>query len=443
MLEVDFKNTTAALRPPPAGLFAWPMALLSHPTAQKGALAIADQLVLGATNFVTIVLIARAAGNEELGHYTLGLSLLLFGQDLQNSLVLTPYIVFWPRLRRPQEQAAFAGNALLHSLALALLAMAALGLLGLVAARLTCWGLILAVPAIFLRQHARMVSFAQLNIPAALWLDVVVAALQCGFLLLLARAKALNSASQAFAAVAVACGVGVGFWLIAERVAIGRPRQALVAFHKSWRFSRWLALTTPVGVLRSQLPVWLLGAFHGAGALGHYAAGMNLVALANPFLTGTGNLIGARAAHLKTQEGAGALRRFTLLATVCVGSAMALFFLVILFCGGPLLRLIYGNGYGGLGGVTTLLAAGAFVGSLSAPAFRGLLALEQSRLTLVTECLMLLLQASAGAWLVMRWGAGGAALGVLLAGAAGTAYQLTAFLSSSRAMARREEGEAR
>jgi GNAT superfamily N-acetyltransferase len=62
-------------------------------------------------------LVARAAGRSELGIYTLGLSFLLIGFDMQNSVVLIPYTVFSPR-HGEAAQPRLAGSALLHTLAL-------------------------------------------------------------------------------------------------------------------------------------------------------------------------------------------------------------------------------------------------------------------------------------------------------------------------------------
>ena len=74
------------------------------------------------------------------------------------------------------------------------------------------------------------------------------------------------------------------------------------------------------------------------------------------------------------------------------------------------------------------------------PAFRGLLALEKSRVTLTTECLMLLVQVSLGLWLVMRFGVLGAAWAILAVNAAGMVYQVVMFLANTRMNASRIGG---
>lgn len=418
-------------------------------TARKAALALADQFVYGATSFVTTILLARAAGGTQLGLYSLGLSLALVGLDLQNSLILIPYTVFSPRLEGAPAQARLAGGALLQTLALGGVSLAVLAALasppvrraGLVAPGAASLALALAVPLMFLRQHVRMVSFARLELTWALAVDLAVGGLQLAGLFALVRLGALTSAPRAFLVTAAACALGFLLWLAPRRGALGlRLGPALVDFRRNWQFSRWLITTTPVAILRSQLALWLLTFFHGPGAVGLYAACLGITSLANPLLTGAGNLIGSKAAHIHARQGRPALRRFILQATGLIGLAMALFLIVILLGGDRLVRLVYGGAYAHLGTVVSLLAAGVFIGSLSAPAYRGLLALERSGAALVTELLMFLFQASAGLWLVARHGLTGAALAVLLSGLIGTAYQLAVFLCKSRPDALTEGG---
>lgn len=417
-----------------SGLLTRLKALAMGSSARKGALAIADQLVFGGVTFATSILIARAAGAGELGIYTLGLSFLMVGLDLQNSLVLIPYTVFNPQRRAEGESGRLESSALLHTLLLGLLAMglvgglAVSGALGL-GSTVAGVALALAAPPLFMRQHVRMICFAKLQIGRALLIDIAVGGLQIGILALLAATHRMHSAALAYGVIALAGGAGFALWLaLCPFLPRLRPREALADFRRTWRFSRWLVSTTPVAIVRTQLPLWLLTYFMGTHHTGLFAACINITALANPFLTGVNNFIGAKAAHIKAEEGVPPLRRFVLEATGGIAAVMALFALVLLFGGGLLVTTIYGQDYVGLGGVIAILGGAALVNSLSGPAFRGLLALQRSDITLSTEALMCAVQVTLGVWLVMRWGLLGAALAVFASNLAGAVYQLGVFV---------------
>ena len=45
--------------------------------ARGGAMAVLDQAVVSGTNFLTVVLVGRACGQEELGYYSLGVTVLV------------------------------------------------------------------------------------------------------------------------------------------------------------------------------------------------------------------------------------------------------------------------------------------------------------------------------------------------------------------------------
>jgi O-antigen/teichoic acid export membrane protein len=274
-----------------------------------------------------------------------------------------------------------------------------------------------------------MVSFAHLRIKTALSIDSVVAVLQIGVLLMLAHFDALSSAFRAFWVVGVACGLTGGFWLFTQsgKLTLNIP-QALADFKRNWKFSKWLAATFPVANLRTQLSPWLLAFFYGLSSTGLFAACLNLASTANPFVMGVGNFLGPKAAQSYARGGVSPLRRFVLLAYVPIGLGMAVFCLGMLVFGGRLVQLVYGDDYVGLGMVVAVLASGAFVMSLSSPANRGLLALEMSRETFFAEFLILIVMATLGLFLILTFGIVGAALAVLFAYIAGSAFQIIIFI---------------
>ena len=86
---------------------------------RKSVLALVDQGVVSAANFLTIVFLRRMASGplvnaeHELGLYQLGFSLVMLTTCVQNALIAMPYAVFGNRLQGI-ERKRYAGSTLFH-----------------------------------------------------------------------------------------------------------------------------------------------------------------------------------------------------------------------------------------------------------------------------------------------------------------------------------------
>src|SRR5262249_3510655 len=141
----------------------------------KDTLALVDQAVVSGTSFLTTVMIGRWGGAEELGVYSLGLSLLVSGLCVQESLIALPYTICRHRALQGTP-AEYAGSVLVHqgllsALALIVLAAAATvlslggGLPGLAG---VAWALQWVLPFALLREFGRRFAFAHLRMAEAL-----------------------------------------------------------------------------------------------------------------------------------------------------------------------------------------------------------------------------------------------------------------------------------
>ncbi|MCO6456206.1 MAG: hypothetical protein J5I93_12975, partial [Pirellulaceae bacterium] len=83
----------------------------------QAGLALLDQALVSGGRFVTSVLVGRVCGQESLGHFTLGFTIVLTILCLQDSLVSVPYNVYGSRLRT-RARRALAGSTLIHSVVL-------------------------------------------------------------------------------------------------------------------------------------------------------------------------------------------------------------------------------------------------------------------------------------------------------------------------------------
>jgi hypothetical protein len=111
---------------PKRGLIQEIMFLLSGIAKRKDIAAIVNQALVSATNFFTGAIVARACTKETFGVYMLGFSIVLFLIGTQDSLILSPYTVYKPRLRG-NDGARYAGSTLIHQFTFSALVTFVLG----------------------------------------------------------------------------------------------------------------------------------------------------------------------------------------------------------------------------------------------------------------------------------------------------------------------------
>ena len=89
----------------------------------KAPWAVADQLLISATNFATMVLLARGLSQEDFGSFTLLYLVLLFANNLQSGLITQPHNILGvsatagttPVTRPPPPSASSSSGPSLHS----------------------------------------------------------------------------------------------------------------------------------------------------------------------------------------------------------------------------------------------------------------------------------------------------------------------------------------
>jgi O-antigen/teichoic acid export membrane protein len=401
----------------------------------QGIISLADQAVASATNFLTGVIVARACSKEELGLYMLGLSLILFMTDLQTSLITTPYMVYAPRLKG-RAHALYTGSTLIHQLAFCLIAM-----LGVLCGSfvVTNWvgpralgpvlrALVLVIALIMLREHARRVSFARLRLRTAFIFDTCIALGQLSGLLVLAH-FGLLSASRAFWAIGLVCGIAVLGWLWSDR-GFYEPRmsESLADLRKNWIFGKWVFASGLVWAVSMNLYPWLLATFRGVASAGVWAACLGVVSIGGPVMVGIQNLAGPKIAHVYAAAGHKALHRLVFKLTAVVAIPMSLLCLVTFIWGGRLLTLLYGRQYAGNRMIVAILALNLLVSAVAFPFSRALFAVDRADLDFLVNFTALFIMVTIGLWLVRAFGPLGAAFGLLGANFSTSAVRAGVFL---------------
>ena len=410
-------------------------AIALRPETREAALSIVDQAVVSGTNFVTSVMICRAAGVEGLGVYSLALSVVLLARAIQEQLVAAPYLVR-NQQKRGDARAAFLGSVVLHQLAVSAVAVLAFAGLGLAVSRGVgpaglsgvAWLLVFSVPAFLVREFLRQVAFGHLRPMLAVAIDGTVAVVQIGGLAGLAAAGVLT-VRGAFAVMACGCVVAAAGWFFLQPVPIRfRRAEVLKDWNENWAFGRWALLSQLVGGAGLYAMPWIVAGVDGQEATGVFAAGGTLVGIANMFVNGLANYLSPKAARAYADGGAPALRS-VLRMTVLVFTAFLGTFAVAAVVAGELAAgPVYGEGFESAGPIVGVLAVGLWVNSMAITAGNGLWAVGKPEANFRADVVGLLVTAAATVTLIPALGGAIGASVALLSGGAADAAVRTAIL---------------
>jgi O-antigen/teichoic acid export membrane protein len=323
--------------------------------------------------------------------------------------------------RRGQALAAYSGSTLIHQILLTaltmvgLLALAAMLGLGIGSESLlpVVWPLLGAVPFLLLREYLRSVSFAHLQIGAAMALDIAVAVLQLGGLLALTHFGALT-VERVYLLMGGCCAAACLGWFWSKRQPLEFRRERIAAdWRDNWSFARWTLAGQSLSRTSGFLIPWIVAAVHGEAATGVLAACITVVNLAGTFVTGVSNLLTPEASHTYVRGGARALGRLlwqiALLFILTVGG----FALAMLMMGNWLAVFVFGDKFAGTGPILTLLAFSMFINSLGLTVGNGLWALDMPKANFRADLCVLVVTMLLVACLIYPLGVLGAAIAIL------------------------------
>jgi O-antigen/teichoic acid export membrane protein len=399
------------------------------------ALALADQAVVSAASFLTTVMIARWTIPNELGLYSIGISLLVSSLSIQESLISLPYTI--QQHRAPGTPAEHAGSSLTHSALLSALGIVVLAVTALALSasgaepllRAMTWTLAGVLPFAFLREFARKFSLAHLHPGQALILDSAVAAIQLAGLGWIGWTGRMSSVT-ACAVLGVACASTAIVWVCFSRGKFAiRWDQLLKTTRQSWGLGKWLFAGQITVSVQGYMAYWLLALVVGTTATGVYAACMSIALLANPLITGLGNILTPRAVLAFKEGGRTWLRHQAIRDSLLLGAAMTLFCTVVMFAGEDIMRLLYpSKEYEGQDHTVAVLALALLASAVGFPASKALASMERPIAIVLAGLVGAVLTAVLVWCLMVKWALVGAAYGFLLGNVAAAAGRWVAFL---------------
>lgn len=415
--------------------------LVAHVTAtvrssKLGMLAVADQMIVSGTRFLTAIIVGRACGPGELGDYMLGFTVFCLAIAVQGALISGP-LTFFGNQCRGQERRTFFGSTLAHLAVFSSLVAVTLGLisgvlaLGYGPSKLAPLVAMLACtfPLAFMAEFARRFALARLEINRVLIIDAVKSAVQIALLIALLM-LGLLSATGAFLAMGIGSAV-VGFtWFGVERHQFVVERARVWADTvRSWRRGRWFLVSQITLALRASSLLWVLVLMLNASSTGIFSACETLLRLVSPLSIAVAAILFPKAAAAYAVGDILQVRRLVKKSAIVLGLAAAVLFVLCLLIGDVTLAHVYGAMYAGNGAALSLLALAGIADALDTAASNGLAGIDRPNLVVLGDVMGTAGVLVLAAVLVGSHGIAGAALGCLIGRSVGACVTVTAFLS--------------
>ncbi len=418
----------------------WPRERKNTRELVQTAWIVCDQAVVSLASFASTVIVGRFCGREELGIYVLATTMFWLLVGIPNALTWTPFTSRAPRMST-ERRARYCGSITIHTVLLTVILAAVFQVAGLLPPAwfgqtrwfsTMCLALVPFTAMMTLREHVRRLCLSQVAAREILALDAPIAVAQLLLLLWLAYSGWLT-ANSALLAVAAACLVCV-VWLVAHRSEFRfHPRRAAIHWSYNLQFGRWLLAVSIAWLLADSFYRWIVGWQYGLDGLGRFASAQAVVLFINPLLLTATNFGRALSANRLASGGLPELRRFTIQATLLVTIVAGFAFLALAAVGGPLVRMIFGEQYSGLGGIVATLCLGMLVRIAGVPIDSSLAALREGRAMFLAIAVQLAVVVLAGIPLIARCGLNGVGYTMALAYGATAAIQWYRFLHCDRA----------
>jgi O-antigen/teichoic acid export membrane protein len=394
--------------------------------AKPGVLAFADQALVSAGNFFSLLLIARHLTAEKFGLFSLAMMSLVFMANLHRAAFTQPLNILGAAESLPHVTSRLLAllRAQLLAIPLAALLLAGLSLHFFPQAALL-FGAVCYIAGFYLQEMSRRYWYTVQRVERAIMSDIISYGGQLAALALLAASGRLDGAI-ALATMGAGSLAAFLFDLWRMKPAPAPARQAQrplrLLFTQHWPLSRWLLLTVLAMWGGSQLYPFMLAAL-GPVAVASYVACRNLLNAVGVMIQSVGNYLPVRAAALLKRRGKTALRNH-LLRTLAQASSYGLaFVLLIVLAAGPLMHLAYGGHYDSAAPLLRMLALATLFTLLGAVLGAYSLAMEDSRASFVANLGATCVALSAGIWLIHTNGLQGAAIAATLSAATSMTLQ--------------------
>jgi O-antigen/teichoic acid export membrane protein len=324
------------------------------------AWAFIDHGLISATNFFTVIALARGLSPTAFGLFVIAYTALLLAATFQSALVTQPHNVL-ATTRTGDTYLRHTTSTAVTQLALALLfcGLSAVAATAAWLAGSSLTAVLLAlIPALMgwqLQEFARRVLYTEERYRAAFVNDLVSYGGQIAGIAALWSTGEL-SASRALLVVAATSALAAcfGFWQLRRSLARKFDRGFV---RENWAFGKWIGGALLAAAVSAHAYFYVAAALLGAAASGALKAAQTLLGPLNVVLLFLNTVLPIRFARTLAEGGEEGVRSQLKSVNLLVAPFLFAYCAIAALFAAPLMRFVYGDHYGKYGTVVVLFAA--------------------------------------------------------------------------------------
>ncbi len=389
--------------------------------------SLADQVVVSACTFLTMVLISKHCTKADVGVFALTVTIINLLRTVQERAISAPYLAF--AYRPGFDRPSFNGSSFIHQAILATGATMAILVatsVGMLAGFSPPWMIVIGslavvLPLTLIRDQIRTMAAASFQLRQQLVFDIVIGASQLLGILALSW---INRFSIAWVnlVLGIACVAPILIWFGMHGRRIRVVREEVISdWNNNWQYARWLVGARVFGIFGYFIVPWLIWYFLDEASTGAFAVCNSLVGISLMCVTGLNNFFQPRTIREMQRSG---LRGMLLSMGESIAVVMVLLATISIafyWFGSHALLVIFGKSYEEYGYLAFLLSLSSLVVSTSILFGNGLAALGNSKEYFWGEFSCCFVTVSSALVAIPVYGLNGAAIALAMGGAVASA----------------------
>jgi len=386
----------------------------------KGGMAILDQGVFSASNFVLSILLARWLPSEQFGAYTIGFTVLIFVYQFYIAFLLDPMGVLGPAQFSDNLKEYFVIHLRSHFVITAIA-----GLLIIITAftwtgsqlliKQTLFVIGATLPLLLLPWYLRRVFYVLGRPAVSLWGSLVYTLSLIFLTVLFYELKALSSPSAIL--VTAIAGLFSGIYLLFVfqfRKFHSSIASLTVVMTQNWNFGKWLIMSSIFIAFASQAQIWISASFLGLSASGILRA---IQVIIQPMMLAITALTALATPTLSLEFSKGDFEGFNrkvILLTMSLLILAIIFEVFLLIFNIPIEKLIYGGKFSTYAFLLPVWGTIPLCLAYSSGLQAGFQAAQKPQALLIASVLWAPTSLSFGIWFTLRSGLAGATWSTVL-----------------------------
>ncbi|HIK58130.1 MAG: hypothetical protein ABGZ19_10025 [Verrucomicrobiales bacterium] len=388
--------------------------LIAHKAINGSFVSVMDQGIVSLSNFLSVILVARAVSPEQFGVYSLFIAGIFFLSSLQSALITTPLRVLGVCPSGVENGGYFKAHIYLQGLLGGLLVLATVLILSALGMANIQVLLSFSVCLFFFQfqELVRVINITRLSFWPLLWIDALTHSLRIGSLLFLSAFKLLTP-DTALLVIGVSSAIGAMAFLLGKIIKDPPSVPLLKIVKINWNFGKWILLEGIASFSSTQVYLYFIVLLLSTGAAGGLNAVQSLLNTVNVLLIGGISFATPMARRKLIDHGYKIWRRWMFQVGLVLTIGTSLIVLAISLFAEPLLTSLYSPFYAQYAHLVPILSISYCLMAVNTTFRTAFYTANLPQIGPVARSVSAVLTLTIAYPLLIRWGVRGAVFGLI------------------------------